>query len=49
MHEDVNEINKKPYVEYKDADDRTDEDCATEYWTGLKAREKSVFVDTFYG
>ncbi len=35
LHEDLNVITKKPYVEYKDADGRPDEVCATEYWEGL--------------
>ena len=49
MHEDVNEISKKPYVEYKDSDDRTDEEISKEFWDGFRRREKSIFVDLFYG
>jgi len=49
MHEDVNEITKKPYVEYKDSNDRTDEEISKEFWDGFKRREKSIFVDIFYG
>ena len=49
MHEDVNEISKKPYVEYKDSGDRADEEISKEFWDGFRRREKSIFVDIFYG
>lgn len=32
LHEDVNEVSKKPYVEYKDSQNRTDEEISKEYW-----------------
>ena len=35
LHEDVNDVAKKPYVEYKDSDDRPDEEIALEYWEGF--------------
>ena len=49
LHEDVNSVSKKPYVEYKDSGDRTDEEISNEYWQGFLKREKSIFVDLFYG
>lgn len=49
LHEDVNGITKKPYVEYKDSDNRSDQEVAKEYWDGFKKRESSIFVDLFYG
>ena len=49
MHEDLNKVSKKPYVEYKDSDNRPDEEVADEYWNGLKQREQSIFIDLFYG
>lgn len=49
LHEDLNDITKKPYIEYKDFDNRRDEDVATEYWEGFKQREKSILIDLFYG
>jgi len=49
MHEDVNQVSKKPYVEYKDSDNRSDKEISDEYWSGFKRREKSIFVDLFYG
>jgi ubiquitin carboxyl-terminal hydrolase 6/32 len=39
MHEDVNQISKKPYVEQKDSNGRPDEEVAQEFWEGFKARE----------
>ena len=49
MHEDVNEVSKKPYVAYKDSTGRSDADVSAEYWEGFQTREKSIFVDLFYG
>lgn len=50
LHEDLNDISSKPYVEYKDFDgSQKDEAVSQEYWQGFKKREKSLFVDLFYG
>ena len=49
MHEDVNEISKKPYVEQKDSNDRPDDVVADEFWQGFLQRERSIFVNIFYG
>ena len=49
MHEDLNKITKKPYVEMKDSDSRPDEVVASEFWEGLKQRDDSIFVKLFYG
>lgn len=49
LHEDLNKVTKKPYVEYKDSDNRPDKEVSLEYWEGFKKREKSLFVDLFYG
>lgn len=36
LHEDVNPVVRKPYVEYDDNDkQRSDEAIAQEYWTGF--------------
>jgi ubiquitin C-terminal hydrolase len=32
LHEDVNAISKKPYVEYKDSAGRPDTEISREYW-----------------
>lgn len=49
LHEDLNDVTKKPYIEYKDLGNRKDEEVSQEYWEGFKQREKSIFVDLFYG
>ena len=49
LHEDVNAISKKPYVEYKDSAGRSDQEISEEFWEGFSKREKSIFVDLFYG
>ena len=36
LHEDINNISNKPYVEYKDFDGRKDHDVSIEYWEGFK-------------
>ena len=49
MHEDLNSVTKKPYVEMKDSDGRPDEVVAAEFWEGLMKRDNSIFVKLFYG
>ncbi|CDW86593.1 ubiquitin carboxyl-terminal hydrolase [Stylonychia lemnae] len=49
MHEDLNDVTKKPYVEQKDYDNRSDEEVSKEYWDGFKKRERSIFIELFYG
>jgi len=49
MHEDLNAVSKKPYVEIKDSNGRPDEVVAAEFWDALKMRDDSIFVKLFYG
>ncbi|KAG8088141.1 hypothetical protein GUJ93_ZPchr0010g8575 [Zizania palustris] len=49
LHEDLNRVKKKPYIEAKDADDRPDEELAEECWNYHKARNDSIIVDKFQG
>ncbi|KER29284.1 hypothetical protein T265_13396, partial [Opisthorchis viverrini] len=49
LHEDLNKVIDKPYIQYKDAGDRPDEVVATEAWGNHKARNDSVIVDYFHG
>lgn len=49
MHEDVNSVSKKPYIEHKDGAGKPDAEIAAEFWEGFKERDKSIFVDLFYG
>eukprot|EP00249_Psilotum_nudum_P021021 c27938_g1_i1 orf=647-3565(+) len=49
LHEDLNRVKLKPYVESKDADGRPDEEVAHEYWENHKARNDSIIVDICQG
>ncbi|CAI7903702.1 unnamed protein product [Closterium sp. NIES-53] len=49
LHEDLNRVMRKPYIEAKDADGRADEDVARENWENHKARNDSIIVDKFQG
>ncbi|CAF1131929.1 unnamed protein product [Adineta ricciae] len=49
LHEDLNRVYDKPYVELKDSDDRPDEDVAQEHWSNHLARNTSIIVDLFHG
>ncbi|KAL1544548.1 Ubiquitin carboxyl-terminal hydrolase 8 [Salvia divinorum] len=49
LHEDLNRVKCKPYVEVKDSDSRPDEQVADEYWTNHLARNDSVIVDVCQG
>jgi ubiquitin carboxyl-terminal hydrolase 6/32 len=48
LHEDLNRITKKPYVEKKEADGRADEVVAKEAWDVHLLRNRSVMVDLFH-
>ncbi|KAM7257032.1 hypothetical protein ACFE04_012773 [Oxalis oulophora] len=49
LHEDLNRVKCKPYVEAKDGDDRPDEEIADEYWRNHLARNDSIIVDVCQG
>ncbi|CDW85002.1 ubiquitin carboxyl-terminal hydrolase family [Stylonychia lemnae] len=49
LHEDLNRVQKKPYVELKDSDNRSDAVVATEHWEGHLQRNMSIIVDLFQG
>lgn len=49
LHEDLNRVKCKPYVEVKDGDDRPDEEVADEYWRNHSARNDSIIVDVCQG
>ncbi|KAE8717492.1 Ubiquitin carboxyl-terminal hydrolase 9 [Hibiscus syriacus] len=49
LHEDLNRVKQKPYIEMKDADNRPDEEVAAESWKNHKARNDSVIVDVCQG
>ncbi|KAG6405437.1 hypothetical protein SASPL_133026 [Salvia splendens] len=45
LHEDLNRVKQKPYIEAKDYDGQPDEVVADEFWKYHKARNDSVIVD----
>ncbi|KAF8379919.1 hypothetical protein HHK36_027384 [Tetracentron sinense] len=49
LHEDLNRVKQKPYIETKDASGRPDEKVADECWQNHKARNDSVIVDVCQG
>ncbi|XP_073150353.1 ubiquitin carboxyl-terminal hydrolase 8 [Henckelia pumila] len=49
LHEDLNRVKCKPYVEAKDSDGRPDEEVADEYWKNHLARNDSIIVDLCQG
>lgn len=49
LHEDLNRIKNKPYIETKsEIEKRPDEDVAKESWENYKKRNDSIVVDTFH-
>ncbi|XP_053318592.1 ubiquitin carboxyl-terminal hydrolase 15 isoform X2 [Spea bombifrons] len=49
LHEDLNRIRKKPYIQLKDADGRPDKVVAEEAWENHIKRNDSIIVDIFHG
>jgi ubiquitin carboxyl-terminal hydrolase 4/11/15 len=49
LHEDLNRVRKKPYVEMSDSNDRPDSEVSKEHWDAFQARNKSIIVDLMYG
>uniref|UniRef100_A0A5B7BYP1 Ubiquitin carboxyl-terminal hydrolase n=1 Tax=Davidia involucrata TaxID=16924 RepID=A0A5B7BYP1_DAVIN len=49
LHEDLNRVKCKPYIEVKDAEGRPDEVAANEHWRNHLARNDSIIVDVCQG
>lgn len=49
LHEDLNRVKQKPYIEMKDWSGQPDEEVAEECWRNHKARNDSVIVDVCQG
>jgi ubiquitin C-terminal hydrolase len=49
LHEDLNRIKKKPYIERSDVEGRDEVDIAKEEWENHKKRNDSVILDIFHG
>ena len=46
LHEDLNRIKKKPYIEMMDDNGRSDDEIAGEAWENYKKRKKRFLLDT---
>ena len=49
IHEDLNRVKERPYVEDRDCDGSNDENDAVENWKNYLRRNKSLVVDMFQG
>ncbi|KAL6988146.1 ubiquitinyl hydrolase 1 [Sarracenia purpurea var. burkii] len=49
LHEDLNRVKCKPYIETKDAEGCPDEEVADEHWQNHLARNDSIIVDLCQG
>jgi ubiquitin carboxyl-terminal hydrolase 8 len=49
IHEDLNRVKDRPYIEDKDCDGTRDEQDAIENWKNYLRRNKSLIVDMFQG
>ena len=50
LHEDLNQITKKPYIEMKEKEENeTDEKASKRWWNCYRQREDSLIVDLFHG
>lgn len=49
LHEDLNRVRQKPYVEMSDSDGKPDSEVAMEAWENYKKRNDSVILDIFHG
>ncbi|OQV22250.1 Ubiquitin carboxyl-terminal hydrolase 32 [Hypsibius exemplaris] len=49
LHEDLNRVQDKPYVELNDSEGRVDEVVAHEAWENHLRRNQSIVVDLFHG
>lgn len=49
LHEDLNRIKKKPYVQQEDHNGRPDKVVAAEAWENYRKRNDSIIVDNMYG
>lgn len=49
LHEDLNRIYNKPYIEEKESDGRPDHVVAKEAWEDYRKRNDSIIVDSMHG
>eukprot|EP00826_Nyctotherus_ovalis_P029902 TRINITY_DN2371_c0_g5_i4.p1 TRINITY_DN2371_c0_g5~~TRINITY_DN2371_c0_g5_i4.p1 ORF type:complete len:932 (-),score=291.53 TRINITY_DN2371_c0_g5_i4:108-2882(-) len=49
LHEDLNRIKKKPYIEVKDYENMSDAELSLKRWNEYLQRDKSIITDLFVG
>ena len=49
LHEDLNRVKQKPYVEWTDHDGKADSEVAIQAWGNYKKRNDSYILDNFHG
>lgn len=49
LHEDLNRVQDKPFMELKDSDGRPDDEVAEEAWNYYLSRNRSIIIDLFHG
>lgn len=49
LHEEINSVEEKIYLEHVDASDFTDEEASDLYWNLHMSRNQSLFFDLFHG
>ncbi|KAL7111065.1 hypothetical protein ACP275_05G064500 [Erythranthe tilingii] len=49
LHEDLNRVKQKPYMEINDSDGQPDEEVADGFWRYHKARNDSIIIDICQG
>lgn len=49
LHEDLNRVKKKPYVESVDSNNRSDEEVSREGWLAYIKRNQSIITDNMIG
>ena len=49
LHEDLNRVHDKPYVELSDSEGRSDVVVAQEAWENHLLRNRSIIVELFHG
>ena len=47
LHEDLNRVKEKPYIEYPDSNGRPDKEVADEAWENYRRRNDSYIADHF--
>jgi len=48
LHEDLNRVKKKPYVELPESNNRTDAVVSAEFWNAHLRRNQSIIVDLMH-